>query len=350
MPLTSKVNIRDVAKASGFSVYTVSSVLNNKGDISPETSRKVRQAAQKLNYNILGNLAAARNITTRSIGLVLPNSNCFQHTFYNRAIATLTAKVSAQNFNCRFFTEEDLQRKIDPNQSDGLHELGCGGVLVFCPRQNYETYITQLIERGVVVALVRRQTSPQPGLLQVVDSDAENMLKLINYIHDRLGKRRIIVVGNKRMNPQSPGARSNTFLDFTSKDIPDKDLVYTKTLDWTDLKKVAQFKQFIQAGPPPHIYCMTDDVATTVLFGLNHSGLSIPQDVTVSGYNDDPAAGYAIPGITTMRIPVEEMINCACHYLFENAQATELPPAAFQKFDHKLIKRGSTENLDGVLS
>ncbi len=349
MPHRSKVNIRDVAKASGFSVYTVSSVLNNKGDISQETSNKVREVAQKLNYNILGSLAAARNITTRSIGIVLPNSNCFHHAFYSRAISTLTAKASSQNFDCRFLTEEDLQRKLDPGQSEGLHELGCGSILVFCPRQDYKTYIMQLLNRGIIVALVRRKMPPQPGLLQVVDNDSENMHILLNHVHDSLGKRRIIMVGNKH-TPKSSGARNKTFLDFTSKNLPESDTLLTTEQDWEDPKKVDGFRTFILNGAPPHIYCWTDDAAVAVLLRVISLGLSVPQDVTLSGYNDDPAAGYAIPGITTMRIPVEEMIESACEFLFENIQSTEFPAASKKNFSHKLIKRASTGFKEASLS
>lgn len=81
-----KVTIRDIASASGYSVYTVSSVLNNKGDISAETSEKIREIARRLNYDILGNASAVHHLSTRSIGIVLPENGCLQHGFYKTAL------------------------------------------------------------------------------------------------------------------------------------------------------------------------------------------------------------------------------------------------------------------------
>src|SRR5512147_2659233 len=68
----SVVTIQDVARAAGVSVSTISRVINNKDDVAPETTEKVRRVMQELNYTASLVAKSMRSRTSKVIGLILP--------------------------------------------------------------------------------------------------------------------------------------------------------------------------------------------------------------------------------------------------------------------------------------
>lgn len=343
-----RTTIRDVAQASGFSIYTVSSVLNNKGDISEATSEKVRQVARELNYDLLGNVSAARRLTTRSLGIVLPDAGSMHDGFYNRAVSTFRALATARDYDCKLFSEEDVIRRVDPSHIGGIHTLGCKGLVVFCPRQDFKQYIEPLLKHGIAVALIRRKMTKQPGLFQAVDNDELSMRNLLNYLHDDVGCRRFAMMSNSRPS-KAVGGREKAFRKFSSEMLPEdaSRFFYEGDLTPPDDKERDSLQEFIdksnKMGQTPVITCWADYAATRLMNMLYQMGYQLPDDVLVTGYDNDPYSGQTFPSITTMNIPIEEMVTAACRYLFEYREEGELPEAKTVRFKHELVVRESAK-------
>lgn len=341
-----RATIRDVAQASGFSIYTVSSVLNNKGDISEATSEKVREVARELNYDLLGNVSAARRMTTRSLGIVLPEAGCMHDGFYNRAVSTFRALASNRDYDCKLFSEEDIERRVDPSHHGGVHTLGCKGLVVFCPRFSYREFIGPLLRHGIAVALVRRKMAKQPGLFQAVDNDETCMRQLLAYLHDDCGARRMVFVHHEN-NSRANDARTKSFYKYVGQHLPKED---SRTVVENELMEDAGRRESLAAfikesqarGLPVSISCWSDYCAMRVMSILHRLGVRVPDDVLVTGYDNDPYSGQTMPGITTMNIPIEEMVTAACRYLFEYREEGELPGPKTARFKHELTVRGST--------
>lgn len=343
-----RATIRDVAQASGYSIYTVSSVLNNKGDISESTSEKVRQVARELNYDLLGNVSAARRMTTRSIGIVLPEAGCMHDGFYNRAVSTFRAIASNRDYDCKLFAEEDILRRIDPSNSGGVYSLGCKGLVVFCPNQ-YKDYIEQLLKNGVAVGLIRRKMPKMPGLFQAVDNDEASMKIIIKHLFDEVGCRRMAMLSSVKRSKVS-GGRERAFTKFVSENLPENDSLLLVENDLSEnvdeRNKLFDFvKESKKLGQKPVVFCWSDSSANRLMTLLHRAGLHTPDDVMVTGYDNDPYSSHA--DLTTMSIPIEEMVTAACRYLFEYREEGELPEAKTQRFKHELVVRGSTGMAKG---
>lgn len=342
-----RATIRDVAQASGFSIYTVSSVLNNKGDISEATSEKVRQVARELNYDLLGNVSAARRMTTRSIGIVLPEAGCMHDGFYNRAVSTIRAITSNRDYDCKLFSEEDIERRVDPSYHGGVYTLGCKGLVVFCPRYSYKSFIDPLLKHGIAVSLIRRKVAKQAGLFQAVDNDVTSMKKLLTYIYEEGHARRMVFVTNRSAS-KARESRLKAFEQFSKEHLPESDAY---TVNEEDLMESPDAREHLSAfikeskdqGKIVSISCWSDYAAGRVMSVLHRMGFQAPDDVLITGYDNDPHSGQTMPGITTMNIPIEEMITAACRYLFEYREEGELPEAKTVRFKHELVIRGSTD-------
>lgn len=344
-----RTTIRDVAQASGYSIYTVSSVLNNKGDISEATSEKVRQVARELNYDLLGNVSAARRLTTRSLGIVLPEAGSMHDGFYNRAVSTFRALASNRDYDCKLFSEEDIIRRVDPSHHGGVYTLGCKGLVVFCPRKDYKSYIEPLLKHGIAVALIRRKMAKQPGLFQAVDNDELSMRNLLAHLYDNLGCKRMIMMSNK-LASKAVDAREKAFSKFTSEVLgAENSKMFTESLSAITEDQKQILINFVeesrQMGQTPALVSWSDYAATRLLTLVYQLGWQAPEDVLLTGYDNDPYSGQIMPGITTMNIPIEEMVTAGCRYLFEYREEGEMPEAKTVRFKHELVERGSTRKL-----
>lgn len=347
-----KVTIRDVAKECGYSIFTVSSVLNNRGNISQATSEKVLAAAKKLNYNVLKNVSAVQRMRTRSIGIVMPSSNCLNDAFYNRGISKFRELATAQDYDCKLFTEEDIIKRLKAKHSDGSQSLGCKGLIIYCPNLNYAKYIEPLLKEDIVLALVRRNHPERTGLLQLIDDDLEQTTRLIDYLHREVGCQRLVYFTGKSLDTRIKGGRDLAFEEYVA---ANKSVTASLVLDGPldeggeNRKRLAKFiREGLDQGERTGFSCWIDSDAVRAVGHINAMGFKIPQEVCVTGYNDDSHATLAYPGITTMHIPVEEMIRDACRYLFDYIDESDLPRSRVIKFNHDLIVRESTGGSSGA--
>jgi len=340
-----KVTIRDVAKECGFSIFTVSSVLNNRGNISQATSEKVLAAARKLDYNVLKNVSAVQRLRTRSIGIVLPSSHCLNDAFYNRAISKFRELSTAQDYDCKLFTEEDIIKRLKARHCDGSHSLGCKGLIIFCPNGNYAKYIEQLLKENVVLALIRRKHPERTGLLQINDDDYAENTRLIDYLHRDLDIKRMVYYSGRPLTRRNKGGRDLAFEDYIEKNQSVTDHMWLDGNVAEGSENRPALEAFIRQGLEQKertaIICWTDADAVGMLGMANAVGLRIPDEICITGYNNDPHATISFPGITTMNIPVEEMVRDACRYLFDYIDESDLPRSRVIKFTHDLIVRES---------
>lgn len=344
MPAKPKTTIKDVAQASGYSTYTVSSVLNNKGDIGQAASEKIRSIARGLNYGILGTAPAQRRMTAQCLGIVLPEANCLHVGFYNRAMSSFRDIASRHDYDCKVFTEGDIAKRTDPKRSGGPGIFGCKGLAFFCPWGDYRAYLKPLLSQGVSVALIRRKGPRAKGLMQIRDNVPDSMKQLLNYLHDQCGSRRIAYVGHPRQRHPQLQDWGIAFNEFArEKLVPEGNLIlWEEATNRTALyQRLTEFVR-ADASKRPAICTWSDPCAARILSHLQQQSLRVPEDVMVCGYNDDPIALDTTPALTTVHIPIEEMIEQAFDYLLTYREEGQLPPAKSITLAHKLVARDST--------
>lgn len=337
-----KTTIKDVARASGYSTYTVSSVLNNKGDIGAEASVKIRSVARELNYGILGTVTAQRRMTAQCLGIVLPDSNCLHVGFYNRAMSSFRAVATEHDHDCKFFTEADLLRRMRPQQAGGLGSLGCKGLIIFCPWGEYGQYIESLLDHGVALALIRRKHPRAEGLLQLRDRVDDGMRLLLDHCL-ATGCQRMVFVGSMRQRDVWLSDWETAFRAYCAVHSQIKDMLVLTEEPGNESERYAALESFIRAKPKQRVGIATwsDPCAVRILSNLQQRGIQAPENISVAGYNDDPVATDIAPQLTTVRIPLEEMVAKACEYLLTYQEEGKLPPAKVMTLPHRLVLRES---------
>lgn len=320
--------IKDVAKYCNVSTYTVSSVLKNKGDISEETSFKVQLAVKELNYNPLRNIPSVETFMTKSIALVLPDQYSNSDEFFFRAIKTTLNSAQYYKYDFKIFSETNFIEHLAIDKGCNPH-VSFNVAIFFCTNKHNSKIFKNLKIRGIKTALIRRSTKDK-SVLCLNDNDEKGVLKALNYFYNN-GHKKIAFVYT---NNQYFESRMNAYKKF----------IYEKGLDPFVLNTLS-IKENIQKNKVSALLCNEDTCAKDVMKQLLKEGIKIPEEVSVIGYNNNPLCENFYPEISSVNIPVENMLEKVCKLLIESNNVSINNTIVDLEFENELILRASVKGL-----
>ncbi len=334
--MPAKVTIRDVAEASGVSIFTVSCVLNNKGRISEATRKKVLRTVRKLDYDPLRNFPLAHRLTARTIGLLLPDVYTEAHPFFFRAVQTIRRFASESGCDMKLFTTTDFAGRIRANHERSA-SLGFDTLVVFCCDPD-PAAIGDLADRGIPVAMVRRPLNHR-GVLVVTDDDRRGITLAMEHLHQQHGHTKIALLAG-RFHRGVPQRRLKGYTDYVrAHDLSDNPRLRIERSK-LDGSLGDHLTALHAAGELTAVVCLSDDLAVIASKAILTAGGRIPDDIAIIGYNNTRDAEVFHPGITAVDVPVETMVNAACQGLM-NYDPTSAPASATLRFNNALVVRQS---------
>ncbi|MEU6659289.1 LacI family DNA-binding transcriptional regulator [Streptomyces sp. NPDC046821] len=289
---------RDVARAAGVSQAAVSLVLGDKwrGRVAETTAERVRTAARDLGYR--PNLAARslRLGRTRTALLVVPalTNEFFAHVY------TGAARVAAQHgFGVVLYPSPDgIGPARDPFASA---PAALDGVLASSMASDAVTAL-----RGDALPLVMLDSDPErtaPGTATVNLDIADGMGQVTDHL---------LALGHRRFLHLASAVPSWTFdvraheLAARTAHIPGADIRTTRSALTVEAARTAAHAALTAPGPrPTGIVCDDDKLATGAYKAARALGLRIPDDVSVTGFDDLSLATAVEPELTTVRLPAE---------------------------------------------
>ena len=324
--------IRDVAKAAGVSVSTVSRVLNDKDDVAPETYRKVQTVIKELGY--ASNLAAKsmRSRSTNVIGLIIPD---VVDPFSIQIIKGVNQAIADLDYDLIVYTGGDIRK-----ESSAEHErryvslLGSSitdGVIVVTPAA------TSFSTASPVVVIDPNNVTP--ACPAVIATNRAGALAAIEYLTS-LGHRRIGFIGG-RPELQSAVRRLLGYKDgLRQAGIPlDPDLIQAGDYSRPTGGACAQ-RLLSLPDPPTAIFAANDQSAIGAIQAIHQAGLGIPDDVSVVGFDNIPEASYIHPGLTTVDQFIEEL-GCVATEMLLNLIDGESLESNVYKIPTQLVVRDS---------
>ncbi|KFI92298.1 putative LacI family transcriptional regulator [Bifidobacterium saguini DSM 23967] len=310
---TGNANIRDIAAAAGVSVATVSRVMRGNARVSDATRTKVEQAVKALGY--VPN-AHARALTTppNSITLVM---RALSGGTYNAMAGALAEESVRRKMSFRVivtggaYTGSRVDAKVV--LTDLLGQRPRVAIITAdddpgsIKDAELNTYVNQFQEVGTsLVALGRPRMGLDPRISVVYYAGERGMHELTRYLIS-LGHRDILYVG---IRPESEvfNERYRGFLAAlteagirhdTSQDLP-----YVRDGG----ANMAQITDRYRTGVPfTAVVGATDMAALDAIKALMSAGVSVPDQVSVAGFDDMPLAGDLIVPLTTVRVPYERL-------------------------------------------
>ena len=329
-----KVTALDVARLAGVSQSAVSRVFTPGASASKATAAKVRAAAARLGYR--PNILARSLITgrTRIIGLVVAY---LDNQFYPVALELLSRALQARGYHILVFMAENATGRVAAVMEELLDYQVDGIVTASVAMTNDLTARCDAI--GIPVVMFNRsQDDPR---LSAVTSD--------NIAGGRRATAHLIRAGHRRIAHVMGWQGASTGRDRAEgfrQAMADAGMAPHAMIDGMyarDHAAQATRDLFATATPPDAIFVGNDHMAFAVMDVLRGEfGLSIPRDVAVIGYDDVPIAAWPAYDLTTIRQPVNRMVEATVEALLHQIEGDRAPRRIM--IDGPLIVRGSTLN------
>jgi LacI family transcriptional regulator len=332
------VTIRDVAETAGVSVSTVSRVLNNKDDVAPETYQKVQGVIDELGYT---SSLAARGMRSRRmnvIGLVMPDVG---DPFSIQVMKGVNRAIAELDYDLIVYTGGEFKRESAADRERRFVSLlGAGitdGVIVVTPvATSFPT------ASPVVVVDPNVETHDCPA---VIATNRDGALAAVEYLIS-LGHRRIGFISG-RPELQSAVRRLLGYKDgLRQADIPlDPDLIqtgdYSRQIGFACAQRLLNL-----SDPPTAIFASNDQSATGAIQAIHETGLRVPDDISVVGFDNIPEVAHAHPGLTTVDQSIDKMGYIATEMLISLIEGDSLESDLY-KVPTQLIVRDSCRAIAG---
>ena len=335
MPHDAKPTLHDVGALAGVAARTVSRVINREAGVSERTAEKVRRAVQELNFR--PNLAARALRGDRSLLVAIVNNNPWP-----RYVADVVRGVSMA---CRqagtYLTFEEFSpedRHIAASMADLIDNVGIAGTILIPILADDEELLDMLERRSV--RIVRMSPARDIGRTDaVISRDEEGIFALVDHL----------VAFNHRKFGYIAGAKGHASSDVRSSAFRKR--LHHHGIDWSSVLFAHGDYSYISGAEAtrhmlardrkawPSVICAAnDEMAAGVISVLGTMGIKIPQEVAVSGFDDNDIARLIWPPLTTVRQSVVDQAYSATQLLLD--RTTDEPRCIEHGVD--LIIRQST--------
>ena len=298
------VTIKDIAERTGKSITTVSRALAGYDDVAPETKVLVRQVAEELGYE--PNLLAQRlqKQRTDTIGLILPTFGPrFSDPFFSEFLAGVGNRAARSGFDLLVSTQapdadevQAYRHKVQGRQVDGF-------IVVRTRRQ--DARIDYLRCAGMPFVVFGRTE----GVLDFpfVDEDGVSGMRLMADHLARLGYRRIACIA-----PPTEMMFAHHRLQGLREGLADHGITLDESQimrsDLTQRGGFATADSLLANGRSLEAIAACNDLmALGAMSAAQGRGLTVGQDVAITGFDDIPPAEHSHPPLTTLHQPIYEI-------------------------------------------
>lgn len=333
MTTRSNATGRDVARAAGVSIATVSRALSQPAIVRRQICERIERAVAELNYVSDGMARALTTRRTRTIGAVIPT---LDNAIYAVSTHALQKTLERANYTvllgCHEFdlgAEARIVRAFAERGVDGLALVGTA----HDPRTT-KLLATLGIPYVFTWAVDRRRRSCCVGF----DNRLAGRLigeHLLALGHRRIGMLSGIVEGNDRARERLDGVRAalaGAGVELAAVDV--------EQAPYSLEAGRAGFDALLARRRVTAIACGNDVLAIGAIQQAQHRGLDVPADISITGFDDMAFATVVSPPLTTVRFPIAEIGEQAARHLL--AQLDGGSPPRCVELPLALVVRGST--------
>ncbi len=308
------VTLKDIARAVGKSVTTVSSALNDYDDVSEETKALVRRVAREMGYT--PNIAAQRlrKQRTDTLGLILPTFGPrFSDPFFSELLAGIGNESSANGFDLLVSTQAP-----GPDEDEAYRRVVSGrrvdGLLVVRTRRN-DPRIAFLVEQNFPFVAFGR--TEQDFDFPYVDEDCVLGMKLVIQHLIDLGHRRIAFIAAPSDLMFATYRLTGFRQAMEENGLPlDESLILVGDMTQRSGHRLAG-ELLDRPDRPTAIAACNDLMALGAMTAAQERGLMVGQDIAITGFDDIPPAQYSHPPLTTVHQPIYRIGRMICDMLIK---------------------------------
>ncbi|NLZ72763.1 MAG: LacI family transcriptional regulator [Bacteroidales bacterium] len=299
--------IKDVAKAAGVSVSTVSNALNGKKNVGKETRERVLEICKQLSYypNSLG-----KALKTGTSNTILFNFSDFDRSFFLKIINGISDYVKDNDFDLIICTEKSSEKYMRNN-------LTCGSIVL--DKKMKDEVLCKIAKEEYPIIVLDRIID-HPYIKSVVVNNYDPMCELVQGLIDR-GYKRFGFVGG----PESTADNKERYHAFRDV-LDDNNIIFQqKSYFAGDYREKSGYTAakilMLSQELPDALVCANDNMAIGAIKAFRDNGVRVPEYIAVTGFDDCDLAEHM--ELTTVSIPNYERGYIAAQYLIENIRGNQ---------------------------
>jgi LacI family transcriptional regulator len=342
-----KPTIDDVARVSGVARVTVSRVLNGGPNVRDEVRDRVMRAVESLDYKVNPQARSLAGGASRLLAFVFASDPDNEPNSYYESALELGALRACLALGYQVLIQNVPQNTPDRQKRvmDLITTQRCEGLILSPPYSDDVELIDAALAQGCRVVVV------SPGGMGRGRADGVG-------IDDEAGgydmARELLRLGHRRFGfiaglegHLSADQRLGGFKRALAEQGLGQEAYVTVRGDFTFRSGTRLAPELLDhALRPTVLVCANDDMAAGVLSAAHARGLSIPGDLSITGFDDAPVAGIVWPPLTTVNQPVKDLGQRAVELLVARLTGANLASEpVFHLLDHMVVSRQTTAPL-----
>lgn len=327
------VTIKDVAKLSKVSVATVSRVMNKTDNVSHETKKKVLAAIKDLSYspNLLG-----RNLRRNETKRILVLLNTISNEFYSRILKGIEKKALENGYTVMICMTHGSD-KLEERYVQMIKTRLVDGAIFLTTEQNGEILQSGLEGLNVVQACEPTKNFITPT---VCINNEKAAYEATTYLIE-MGHKDIAFFGAMGIYQSSSDREKGYKRAMKDFSLPIKpDLIMNEGFSFNSGMRAIEKLIENNIDMPTACFCVSDSCAAGVIRTLIKNGISVPNDVSVMGFDNTKLSQNYIPSITTVKQPQSDIGYIAMDLLLKKMKGEKIEHENII-LPYKIIKRES---------
>ena len=337
------ITIKDIARAAGVSHTTVSRALHDHPAISTETIAQIKQLAVKMGYVPSATARGLKTRRTRALGVIVSH---IDDPFWSEVLQGIDGILHPAGYSLFVAaTHRDKQREKEVVQA--MVQRGVDGVILCAPQFSPEQ--SQLLQtNGLPMVIVNNEGASASQHL-VYNDDVYGIRVVTRHLIE-LNHRQIAFLGNE-IGGRTTIEREKGFREEMLASGLEVNEAYVHLAPHSLPSGGYAGAEYFLSLPnrPTALICYNDNMVVGVYSALYRAGLRIPQDMSVTGFDDITIAAYLTPPLTTLRQLKHDLGTEAASMMLRILEARDesgtLPEPQKIALNGELVIRASTAPL-----
>ena len=342
MSNSSRTTLKSLSQKLGFSVTTISRVLNGKAEkyrISKKTADKIKQAAEDLNFTPNSLARGLRLKNTHTLGLVIPDIS-------NPFFASIARSVEREARKCGYSvilcdTEENTNLEVDSVQL--LRGRNVEGLIV-APVGQISEHLESVYKSGLPIVTIDRYF-PEKDLPFVTSDNYKGAYEAVLYLIEN-GHRKIACI--RGLEKTSP---NNDRLRGYKKALSDNDIPMIESLivgnSFGEQNGYTEAKLLLKGlVKPTAIFAFSNLISLGTLRAIEEENLSVPENISIVTFDDHPYFDYLSTPMSTMAQQHNEIGQIATKIILNQIKSKSTYGTDGVLIPTKLIRRASVRRIN----
>jgi LacI family transcriptional regulator len=326
--------IYEVSELAGVSLATVSRVINNSGKVTPATRQKVETAMKELGYrpnSIAQSLASNRS---NSVGILVPE---LHGPFFSIMLSNIESELRAHGKHV-IITAGHSDEEKEKDAISFLASRQCDALILHVYAVE-NAYLLDLLDGSVPFVLIGRHIPEMAKVCITIDNEQGEYLATRYLIE--LGHRELVYIAGPLWKSDGK-ARMAGFRRALAEHGLALDERRVAEGNYEEPSGRRAMQELLTRGVPfSGLVCGNDEMAAGAIAVARESGMELPRDLSVIGFDNVFFTRYMHPALSTINYPIHEMGRMAARCLLRDVYSVEGLEIQ-NRFEPALVSRAST--------